>query len=646
MKQNRLELRAVPEFNGKNFFIPDYQRGYRWGKRQVEQLIDDLCTYFDPEGKGKFYCLQPLVVRELSENEKERYSLTSATDDNRWYEVIDGQQRLTTIRIILGMLNRSASNVDVFGEGDEAEPIGKFNIRYMSRPRLCDLFESIDDRTKRISELEAAHTDIDSWHILQAVKTIVGKFKDKDDSVHTLKYFSSIFMNYFVGSKESAKSVQLIWYELCSEDDAGNPNESFRRINDKKVSLNNAELVRAMFLSESAEYEPVKAIVDEYPETVVKVVLEHELARRQGHIIEQWDLMERQFRNKDFWAFVKDDALTDGYGSRIEYLFDLITAKGDDRDELHTYLRFEEMVRNHEVEGLWALWMKIEAVYGMLLSWYNDREYYHKIGYLIAELGSQVLIELIADAAKMPKDKFRASLNDRIRRHLYEAESDDIFSYTYDDNYHALCRILFYYNVESTRLNPNQGRFPFELYKTTHWSLEHIHAQNSDRIDRNKREKWKEWLRGNLTALRKLLPRLKDTPHSPERIISQLEECERIIDNKREMTFDKFSSYFDAVSDYFSSMAKAPEVHNITNMALLPPEINSSISNSVFEVKRQKILEMDAQGKYIPYCTKLVFLKYFNREEKDFAVQQTFYWSEADRKHYEADLRRVLAEVL
>lgn len=106
MKQDQktsLNFGRYLSFDNKNFFIPDYQRGYRWGTRQVEQLLDDLCAFFD-RGKGQFYCLQPIVVKEITKDEdKNKYALISKTDNNRWYEVIDGQQRLTTIRIIFTM---------------------------------------------------------------------------------------------------------------------------------------------------------------------------------------------------------------------------------------------------------------------------------------------------------------------------------------------------------------------------------------------------------------------------------------------------------------------------------------------------------------------------------------------------------------
>ena len=114
--------------------------------------------------------------------------------------------------------------------------------------------------------------------------------------------------------------------------------------------------------------------------------------------------------------------------------------------------------------------------------------------------------------------------------------------------------------------------------------------------------------------------------------------------------FETFTRCFDCVNDYYNKMALAeggsPEVHTISNMALLSGSVNTSISNSVFEVKRQLIMEKDAGGEYIPYCTRLVFLKYYNKGKEDFSVQQSFYWSEIDRKNYQANIEGVLKEVL
>ena len=76
------------------FNIPEYQRGYRWEKKQVEDLLNDIKDFIDKRSanlvkENEFYCLQPVVVYKTS-------------DYN--YDVIDGQQRLTTLYLILQAL--------------------------------------------------------------------------------------------------------------------------------------------------------------------------------------------------------------------------------------------------------------------------------------------------------------------------------------------------------------------------------------------------------------------------------------------------------------------------------------------------------------------------------------------------------------
>ena len=131
--------------------------------------------------------------------------------------------------------------------------------------------------------------------------------------------------------------------------------------------------------------------------------------------------------------------------------------------------------------------------------------------------------------------------------------------------------------------------------------------------------------------------------------IQILEENKKIV-RSNTYVFDTFTRCFDSVNDYYNKMALAeggsPEIHTISNMALLSGSVNASISNSVFEVKRQLIMEKDAGGEYIPYCTRLVFLKYYNKDKEDFSVQQSFYWSENDRKNYQTNIEEVLKDVL
>lgn len=77
-RQIILETKLISDVKG-TFFVPSYQRGFRWGEYEVLRLLNDVYS----NGK-KNYCLQPVVVRKKGD----------------FYELIDGQQRLTTLYLI------------------------------------------------------------------------------------------------------------------------------------------------------------------------------------------------------------------------------------------------------------------------------------------------------------------------------------------------------------------------------------------------------------------------------------------------------------------------------------------------------------------------------------------------------------------
>ena len=141
-------------------------------------------------------------------------------------------------------------------------------------------------------------------------------------------------------------------------------------------------------------------------------------------------------------------------------------------------------------------------------------------------------------------------------------------------------------------------------------------------------------------------------------IISQLDknELKVIIENlqtqrkNQKLDFLSFLNEYNRVIKFFELINnlndKGNTVHFLSNMALLGGIENTKLSNSVFEVKRKKILQMDASGSYIPLCTKNVFLKYHNVNEENFAIQQLYFWGENDRKNYLAHINDVLSEYL
>ena len=90
-----LEPRSINTFKGLRFRIPSYQRGYRWEPQQVIQLLEDIAD--NPNNTS--YYLQPIVVAP------------SPSEDSYDYDIIDGQQRVTTIYLILQALS-AAKNID------------------------------------------------------------------------------------------------------------------------------------------------------------------------------------------------------------------------------------------------------------------------------------------------------------------------------------------------------------------------------------------------------------------------------------------------------------------------------------------------------------------------------------------------------
>ena len=110
----KLETKLVGSVDGK-FYIPSYQRGYRWEKDQVYRLLDDIYT-----NGAKNYCLQPVVIRKLTDR----------------YELIDGQQRLTTLYMLLKYIQK------------EYKPRIKLNysLNYETRTDSETFLDSVDEK--------------------------------------------------------------------------------------------------------------------------------------------------------------------------------------------------------------------------------------------------------------------------------------------------------------------------------------------------------------------------------------------------------------------------------------------------------------------------------------------------------------------
>jgi hypothetical protein len=380
--------------------------------------------------------------------------------------------------------------------------------------------------------------------------------------------------------------------------------------------LTNAELIKALFLSSSSFQN------------------ENNAERMKFEISLLWDEIEQKLCELDFWAFSTNDSQS-LYSNKIELLFNMISGKKiNEKDPLSTFIYFLNRSKS-ESESLWSLWLQIEKYYQTLYEWYKQKNLYHKIGYLIS-IGED-LRKLIENSLSSKKDDFESHLD----RLIQKSVNFDIASLSYEKNgdYKRIERVLLLFNVESIRGNESITEFyPFKFHKTTGWSLEHIHAQNSEGLDKNKKEPWILWLSYHRDLIREVSEETRDS----EKICvmnSMIAEIDSL--DEERITWEKFSSLSERIAEYFSEEGNDlhEDIHSISNLALIGQAYNSALNNSVFEVKRRAIIRMDREGKYIPICTRRVFLKYYNPKP---STEHYYFWGHEDRKNYMREIIKVL----
>ena len=184
--------------------------------------------------------------------------------------------------------------------------------------------------------------------------------------------------------------------------------------------------------------------------------------------------------------------------------------------------------------------------------------------------------------------------------------------------------------------------YPFKQHKNNYWSLEHIHARNSENFDKTKKEPWMKWLDLHMPLLNELVQNPQDGLNINE-IKETISDIERY--NNPQLTWDRFTNIFNKVNDFLTSDTESMdrESEGLSNLALLSQPDNAALNNSVFEIKKREIIKLDKQGSFIPICTRRVFAKYFYDEG---IATQYFYWSTEDRQNYFNDIKETIQKYL
>ena len=169
-------------------------------------------------------------------------------------------------------------------------------------------------------------------------------------------------------------------------------------------------------------------------------------------------------------------------------------------------------------------------------------------------------------------------------------------------DYKRISTLLLLFNIESVRRSDGHAqRFPFDQFKhhkgsNVTWSLEHIHAQQSEGM--KTQDVWKKWLELHI-------PSVESIGGEHSELIDEMQGA--INADKLERTV--FESIQQKVLGLLSVSGNTEYMHSIANLALLNTADNAALNNSTFDVKRNDIIQMDKRGQYIPFCTKMVFLK-------------------------------------
>ncbi len=656
---NTMCLKSITELFHYNFYIGNYQRGYRWEKEQVTQLLEDIYNYFNQDLKDSFYCLQPIVVRKLNkENINDnsfREYLNANTQDNfdNWYEVIDGQQRLTTIKIIYTIL----SQINLIFQKTKY-----FNIYYQTRADLVSFFNKIKIETIfndkfELSLHEIEQTNIDSRYIFNAAQTVTKWMNENRSKALTFCY-------HFLNDNLNNKSIKVIWYEEQEKD----PRDIFNELNDLSVKLSCSELIRSLFLSDVT-----------FSKTLTKGNLnEFDIKNKQIYINSKWNEIESKLSQKRVLSFVSNSN-SKTYRNNIEILFNLIAKKDADlktkidmlniddvieefkfnkKDPFYTFFVFQKLIEQSFIKdnslSFYDVWILVEKYFSNICAYIEDRDYYHFIGYIVAlSKDDSAFIDIIDKSLTMTKSEFKNYLIGTIYNLTFTKynikDIESIKYLNYEENYACIKEILFLYNVELHRHNNKIGFFPFEHFKPLKkWTLEHIHAQNSDLLPNNK-DIWLKFFEYNLSTLDSLNLEILNL-EIPKFLNTDLKD----LVNKK--SYEELKELFDEIALIYSKINNSDgNIHNISNLTLLDGSTNSAISCSSFAVKRLEILECitsntsyfnneQNESPYIPIATQNIFTKsYLLKTEKEKGTQQLFSWSNFDRDAYLKSLTNILS---
>lgn len=592
LKTNLLALRPVSDLLNEQFTIPSYQRGYRWTALEVKDLLDDIAEFQHASRQAphhSFYCLQPVVVKQIGDE----------------WELVDGQQRLTTLYLILRYLKNAVAN----------STHGCYSLRFESRPHSAAFLQDI---TPALAE-----DNIDFHHICAAWATIDSWFSDKsgDDK--------SAFLTTLLEHGDS-KNVRVIWYQLHDDADA---TTVFSRLNYGKIALSNGELVKALLLQSGNFTRSGRNAF-----------------YQQQRLAQEWDDIEKRLQQEDFWAFISNQDIE---SNRIEFILNSIADEMDSpvprSHPSYLFLTFSSWLSHvkHDTQQIEKLWARIRQRFMTLNEWFEGHQTYHLVGYLIS-MNETIRSVIAISAGSQNKSHFIARLKERILHLVHpsipveqvhspefpQRLAADISALDYPDK--RLPALLLLFNIAILIAEQQSLRFQFSRYKRDRWDIEHISAVSSQIPgDVPGQKAWTRNIHEHLAPGGKEMA-TEDTLANVKKRLHKL--AGKLLDSEP-FHSEGFSRLFNSVQKHLNEKRPQAMDNSIGNLTLLDRTTNRSYKNAIFPIKRKRIISADKKGTFIPVATKNVFLKYYSPH-----VANMTFWTTEDHNNYQDAICRTLSD--
>ena len=433
-----MPLKNVRDLLGEHYYIPNYQRGYRWGKDEVTKLLDDIWD-FASQGKSEFYCLQPLIILPQE---------PSDAGETVWYEVLDGQQRLTTLNLIVHYIKKHFP-------GNEKYP--EMHLHYQTRPES---------------------SKIDFWHIERAYACIHSWFikKAEDDRIKD-NTFQEVFLD----------KVKVIWYKIDRGED---PIKVFERNNIGKIPLADVELIKAFILKGDNRSDSNHL-------------------RRQLEIAREWDEIEQGLRNPNLWAFIFGNKPMPDIC--IGQLF-VVALGLEEEKKPKVYDLVEEKLEKEDsyLERLWRDVKDLYSMIVDWYHDHKAYHYIGYLTQMGVKVQSIYALRSEDDTKTQFIDKLRSKICEGEIRKLHYSQKDGFYKLSKREKSKELYggkevrSLLLLYNIELCLREGSTERFPFETLqvegeKRIMWDIEHIDSQTPREIQSKKEQN--QWLEVTREAL-------------------------------------------------------------------------------------------------------------------------------------------------